>query len=648
MPVGRKKVSVSSLFEDIDTNSKCPRVKCRFCGHDIAKNGSRMKSHIETCINCPKTVQEKYKSPSATTSIQSEQKCDMEESDTDWLLDFSSNETRPKKLKKATPRSKTTMEKFTDTLSASEQEKLDSLFSRAVYASATPFSIVENPHWIKFFKAIRPAYVLPSRFRLSNPLLDLEYNKVDADVMEKIADADCVGIMCDGWSNTRNEAIINFIVSMPQPVFWKSFHSELESHTGEYICGEVRKVVEEIKAQCGKVVIGLVTDNASNMKRAWNLLQDEYPEITCYGCAAHSLNLIFGDLTKLETLAQIVKNAKSIVKEFKSKHMLVDLLSKVQKEENVHISLKLPVKSRWGSTLICMDSVQKNKHVLRKLVVSEMSESTNLSRSIKRVILDDNFWETNEAMVQLLNPLFIAITSLEADEPNLADVYKIYNGVETKMKEGLSSSPFATSEQLQVMDILAKRKDFCIHIVHKSAYLLDPRYHGMLLSDNDRVSAVEFICKLAETFAFCDLSIDDDKIQENLALYTAREGFYSKSFLWKNVEKISPTAWWKGFCSTQELSKIACKLLNLPSTTASVERSFSTYANIHTAKRNKLSNDKAKKLVFISQNIKYATKAELPNPAPSTNQAHASTSIAFDSTTYPEEVIEVGSSSDSQ
>ena len=614
-------------------------------------------------------MKDKYNSPS-TSRTRDKQKSNETESDaTDWLLDLSSSETAgPKKLKKATPRGKSSMAKFTDTMSNGEQEKLDSLFSRAVYASATPFSIVENPHWLDFFNAIRPAYVVPSRFKLSNPLLDKEYNRVDAESMEKIAGADCVAIMCDGWSNRRNEAIISFIVNMPQPVFWKSFHSLLESHTAEYICEEASKVIKEIKAQCGKLVIGFVTDNASNMKKAWGLLQEEYPEISCYGCAAHGLNLIFGDLIKLETLAEIVNNAKSIAKEFKSKHMLVDMFLKVQNEEKVHISLKLPAKTRWGSTLICLDSVQQNKHVLRKLVVSEMSESTNLSRDIKKVILDDVFWENNEIMVQLLKPLFVAITNLEADKPNLADVYKIYHDVESKMKDELSSSPFTAEEQIKVDDIFEKRRDFCIHIVHKAAYLLDPRYHGDLLSGDERVDAIEYICKLAENLAFCEVNVNEDKIQENVAYYCAKEGFYSKSFLWQNVANISPTAWWNGFCANQELCKIASKILNLPSTTAAVERSFSTYANIHTAKRNKLSNDRARKLVFISQNIKYATAPDKPPKrslsisavedfasAPkraltsiATDEDLASTSSAFSrSSSVANAVIEVESSNES-
>ena len=71
----------------------------------------------------------------------------------------------------------------------------------------------------------------------------------------------------------------------------------------------------------------------------------------------------------------------------------------------------------------------------------------------------------------------------------------------------------------------------------------------------------------------------------------------------KNVSTISPIAWRNGYCGRKELNKLACKILRLPATSAAVERSFSCYSNVHTAKRNRLSNERAAKVVFISQNI---------------------------------------------
>ena len=254
---------------------------------------------------------------------------------------------------------------------------------------------------------------------------------------------------------------------------------------------------------------------------------------------------------KLETLSQVVFNAKSILKEFKSKHMLVDLLSNMQKQEKVHIALKLPVKTRWGSISMWLESVQKNKLVLRKVVVSEISETTNLSKDIKKIILDDAFWESNAAMAHALSPLFVAITNLEADEPNLADVYEIYCNIEEQMIKVLPSTPFTDAERQVIKGIFSKRKEFCIHIVHKAAYMLDPRHHGLLLCDDDRVAAIEFICKFTENLAFCGLNVNEDKVQENLALFSAKEGFLAKYFFGKMWKRYAQLLGGKGFAQTK-------------------------------------------------------------------------------------------------
>ena len=96
------------------------------------------------------------------------------------------------------------------------------------------------------------------------------------------------------------------------------------------------------------------------------------------------------------------------------------------------------------------------------------------------------------------------------------------------------------------------------------------------------------------------LDVSPSKISEECALYSAKEGFFEKVFLWKNVFVISPIAWWNGYCGRKEPNKIACKILRLPATSAAVERSFICYSNVHTAKRNRLFNKRAAKVVFVS------------------------------------------------
>ena len=67
------------------------------------------------------------------------------------------------------------------------------------------------------------------------------------------------------------------------------------------------------------------------------------------------------------------------------------------------------------------------------------------------------------------------------------------------------------------------------------------------------------------------LDVSASKISEECTLYSAKEGFFKKVFLWKNVSAISPIAWWNGYCGHKELNKIACKILRLPATSAAVE-----------------------------------------------------------------------------
>ena len=80
--------------------------------------------------------------------------------------------------------------------------------------------------------------------------------------------------------------------------------------------------------------------------------------------------------------------------------------------------------------------------------------------------------------------------------------------------------------------------------------------------------------------------------------------------MWKSAEHVAPVVWWKGICSSWPPSQVAVEILSLPATSAACEHSFSTYGNIHTAKRNHLDIATAMKLVYIAQNLKFCATAQ--------------------------------------
>ena len=131
---GRKKLAVSKLFEDVSTSdTKNPRVQYKFCQSSVVKNGSRMKTHGEKCISCPKLVKDKYLaklhvSTTSTTENDSDEASEIE----NWLSNFSTSSAKPipKKPKQIDARS--TLVHFDDIMSSRDQEKLNALLARAM------------------------------------------------------------------------------------------------------------------------------------------------------------------------------------------------------------------------------------------------------------------------------------------------------------------------------------------------------------------------------------------------------------------------------------------------------------------------------------------------------------------------------------
>lgn len=107
--------------------------------------------------------------------------------------------------------------------------------ARAVYATNVPLGIYENPYWVKALMLMRPKYDPPSRYRVSNGLLNTEYQKTQQTVMEKINNASVLTLITDGWTDCNGVSLMNIILCTPEPVFYKAIDTKDNPHTGDYI-----------------------------------------------------------------------------------------------------------------------------------------------------------------------------------------------------------------------------------------------------------------------------------------------------------------------------------------------------------------------------------------------------------------------------
>lgn len=170
--------------------------------------------------------------------------------------------------------SSNTMDSFLDKMPESDQDYLDTLLARSFFSGNVSFNFIENEHFKKWMKIMRPSYVLPDRKKLSSKLLDKEFELVQTLTKAEIESSSSMTLISDGWTDINGTPIVNLLLATPRPIFYNSVNTGENAHTAEYIS----KILEEaITANGKKKISSIITDNARNMKKAWTILQKNFP-----------------------------------------------------------------------------------------------------------------------------------------------------------------------------------------------------------------------------------------------------------------------------------------------------------------------------------------------------------------------------------
>lgn len=186
--------------------------------------------------------------------------------------------------------------------------------------------------------------------------------------------------------------------------------------------------------------MAVVTDNAANMKTAWKIIPDKYPNITCFGCAPHGLNLLIIDIIKVKFLKSLIQQLKTIIKSIKNSHVALAIFT--QKQEEIYgqkfVTLKLPSNTRFSGVLILAESAYKNKAALQATIIDE---SVKFDKEVRDNILDnDEFWPKIEALINLLRPIAQCILLLEFDNATIADIPQVLASMKKYIKDVLENS----------------------------------------------------------------------------------------------------------------------------------------------------------------------------------------------------------------
>ncbi|XP_042007493.1 uncharacterized protein LOC121756101 [Salvia splendens] len=321
---------------DPDTRYK---LTCNFCDKVITLGVRRLKEHfvggfrnVTKCTKCPPHVREEmidYMKKKEDAKIQqvftapaSQSRQEFEdlgygEDEEDNIIGSSSTKQKrprtkgaldmyfnpdPAKAVQAQKLSKEKQQTLNDAYKKDLRELVCSNWAKWFYDAGIPFNAAQYDSFkiaIESTGQFGPGMKPPSYHELRVPLLNKEVNAAKdilKDHREEWAISGC-SIISDGWRDSVSQRdIINFLVNSPKgSVFIKSVDVSNIVKDANALLPMFEEIVDYVGEQN---VIQIVTDNASNYKKAGLMLQVKKPNLFWTPCAAHCIDLMLEDVVK--------------------------------------------------------------------------------------------------------------------------------------------------------------------------------------------------------------------------------------------------------------------------------------------------------------------------------------------------------------
>lgn len=594
---GRPLNPVWGHFNQIhDENGKLI-VKCKQCNQEVSAKADRMVKHIsQNCLKLSKkqnnlnirTTSNFSASTSTSCSSSSRTKKDPSAND-EFILanDEDADDPQPSpsstmksniaaKIKKIQP----SISNFVMQTTSFQKQEIDVKIARFFYACNISFAIVENKHFVDLISALRPGYKPPSRKNLANDLLEKVTAEIEESAVEKIA-GKTVTLMQDGWSNVHNDPVIaNSIFCNGKSVFLSAIDCGKNKKTSEYCTNLAREAKIAAEAKYGCIVKSFVSDNEQKMLTMRQNLETEDIIPVTYGCASHYLNILGKNITTDSVMASVVK----IQKFFRNHHIPGSLL----KEYADSVKPQIPGETRWNSQIACLKTFITNRPFYLQIVDNNEDEIDN---DIKCLVNNLHLYKEAKNMYNQLEPVAKALMKLQHDNnANIADACEIY--LELLQNEQLN--PHFSKVKCSF--------DKAMTPVHFLAHLMNPKYKGEKLSQDQEESAREYLQAL------------NPKYLQYTIQFKSEDAPFPKTFFSEDITNtISPALWWKNLSKTgmdAEFLQLMEHLQGCPASSASLERIFSNFSFIQNKIRNRLSLQRASKLVFCYMMLKSNVEVE--------------------------------------
>ncbi|CAL5356143.1 unnamed protein product [Camellia sinensis] len=191
------------------------------------------------------------------------------------------------------------------------------IVGKLFYDTCIPINAVNSIYFQPMFDAaiaIGPGYKVPTYHQLRVSLLRDSKKELQlyVDTLKSSwATCGCT-IMDDGWTDDRQRNLINFLVYSPMGI---AFVKPIDTSNAVKDATLLSKLFLEVIEWVGvSNVVHMVTDNGANYKAAEGLVNVTYKSINWSPCAAHCLNLILSEISKMNHVHELAIKASTVTR----------------------------------------------------------------------------------------------------------------------------------------------------------------------------------------------------------------------------------------------------------------------------------------------------------------------------------------------
>jgi hypothetical protein len=250
-----------------------------------------------------------------------------------------------------------------------------------------------------------------------------------------------------------------------------------ESHTANYIFRVVSEIIDKIGPN---KISAVVSDNASNVRNARQLIQQKYPNIESIRCIAHAINLIACDIVKESFGDRLLKKVNILASFFKNSHQAGARLVQLIKEYEVSGGgIKMYCKTRWTTARESTNSIIRLESVLEEIVVKE---SSLLNDKVKRILQSRNFFSDLRILSFVLEPLRKAVLALESRSVTLGDCFLGLVRLSAVLKK--LPKTFNQNFRNHCISVMNERFSEFDDDKYLTCFFLDPRFRSQALTKN--------------------------------------------------------------------------------------------------------------------------------------------------------------------